>query len=60
MGAGTTTLSIFAESHLLCVDALPIGANHVSFDIASALATPFDQAERIKLSCGTLARGCER
>lgn len=54
MGAGTTTLSLFADGRLVSVDTLAVGSQHVTFDIARSLSTPFDEAERIKSLCGTL------
>ena len=54
MGAGTTTLSMFAERKLLAVDTVAVGGQHVTFDIARTLSTPFDEAERIKTLYGTL------
>ncbi|MBX9589779.1 MAG: cell division protein FtsA [Hyphomonadaceae bacterium] len=55
MGAGATTLSIFSAGRLHTVDTVAVGGQHVTFDIARALSTPFDQAERIKTLYGTLA-----
>jgi cell division protein FtsA len=54
MGAGATTLSVFAADKLRLVDTVAVGGQHVTFDIARALSTPFDQAERIKTLYGTL------
>ncbi len=54
MGAGATTLSLFAGGRLRLVDTVAVGGQHVTFDIARALSTPFDQAERIKTLYGTL------
>ena len=54
MGAGTTSLSMFAEGQLLSVDAVAVGGQHVTFDIARTLSTPFAEAERIKTLYGTL------
>jgi cell division protein FtsA len=54
MGAGTTSLSMFAEGQLLSVDAVAVGGQHVTFDIARTLSTPFAEAERIKALYGTL------
>jgi cell division protein FtsA len=54
MGAGATTLSVFAAGRLRLVDTVAVGGQHVTFDIARALSTPFDQAERIKTLYGTL------
>lgn len=57
MGAGTTQLSIFAQGHLLACDVLPVGGNHLTFDIARALSAPLPEAERIKCVYGTLLAG---
>lgn len=56
IGAGTTTLAAFARGHLLSTDVVPVGGNHVTFDLANALAAPAYEAERIKKEYGTLAR----
>ena len=54
LGGGTTTLAVFDGGHLLHVDALAIGGNHVSYDIARALSAPLQEAERIKTLYGNL------
>ncbi len=56
VGAGTTTISMFAENHFVYADVLPIGGNHVTFDVARALSTPVAEAERIKALYGTMIR----
>ncbi len=53
-GAGTTQIAMFAEGHLLLCDVIPVGGNHVTFDIARALGTTLPEAERIKRCYGTL------
>ena len=57
IGAGATTLSIFAEGQLLAVDAVLVGGNHATIDIARALSVPLSEAERIKKEYGTLEPG---
>jgi cell division protein FtsA len=47
-GAGTTTLSVFADGHLIHTDAIALGGNGVTTDVARALAAPLDHAERLK------------
>ena len=47
-GAGTTTLSVFAEGHFVYADALAIGGNLITLDLARALASPLGEAERMK------------
>src|SRR5262245_28235678 len=54
MGAGATSVSMFAAGRLLWVGSVAMGGQHVTFDIARALSTPFAEAERIKTTFGTL------
>jgi cell division protein FtsA len=54
LGAGATSVSMFAAGRLLWVGAVAVGGQHVTFDIARALSTPFVEAERIKTTFGTL------
>lgn len=54
LGAGTTQIALFAEGHLLMCDVIPVGGNHITFDIARALGTTLPEAERIKRCYGTL------
>jgi cell division protein FtsA len=56
IGAGTTTLAMFAEGRFLNAGAAPFGGNHITFDIARALHTPLAEAERIKALYGSLVR----
>ncbi len=53
MGGGTTSLAVFAESQLLHTAQIAIGGQHVTRDLASGLATPIDNAERLKTLYGT-------
>ena len=57
LGAGSTTWSMFADGHLLAVDAVAVGGHHVTFDIARTLGTPFAEAERIKTLHGYVGEG---
>jgi cell division protein FtsA len=56
LGAGMTTVSMFAQGHLLWNDVVPGGGGNITADIARALAVPTSEAERIKRECGTLAK----
>jgi cell division protein FtsA len=55
MGAGVTTLSYFAEGHLLNTDVVTIGGTQVTNDIARNLTISLAEAERIKTLYGNLA-----
>ena len=54
MGAGTTSVGIVADGHDVYVDTLPIGGNHLTFDIMAGLGASFAEAERIKVLYGTM------
>jgi cell division protein FtsA len=55
LGAGATTISMFADGRFLWVGAAAVGGQHITFDIAQALSVPFAEAERIKTLYGSLA-----
>jgi cell division protein FtsA len=48
MGGGTTTVAAFLDGQLVFADAIAVGGNHLSYDIARTLSTPLAEAERIK------------
>ncbi len=48
MGGGTTTLSVFVGGQIVHLDAIAVGGHHVTMDIARALSTRLQDAERIK------------
>lgn len=56
MGGGLTSFAAFADGRLLHADSVPVGGNHVTFDLARELVTTVPEAERIKTLYGTLAR----
>ena len=53
MGGGTTSVGVFAGGHLAHVDAVAVGGNHVTTDIARGLTTRLSDAERLKTLHGT-------
>ncbi|WP_274424407.1 cell division protein FtsA [Chelativorans sp. YIM 93263] len=53
MGGGTTTISVFVDGKFVHADALPIGGNHVTMDIARGLSTRLEDAERLKVMHGS-------
>jgi len=53
MGGGTTTAAVFFDGELVHTDTIPVGGHHVTNDIARGLATPLEQAERMKTLFGT-------
>ncbi len=53
IGGGTTSFAIFEEGDILHAGVLPIGATHITNDIAIGLRTTIDTAEIIKVKYGT-------
>ena len=45
---------MFSDGRLVHADVIPVGADHITYDIARGLQTPFAEAERIKALYGTL------
>lgn len=52
IGGGSCGLCVFEEGNLLAASVLPIGAAHVTNDIAIAFQLPIDIAEKLKLKYG--------
>jgi cell division protein FtsA len=52
LGAGTTSLAVYEESNLLHTAVIPVGAMHVTNDIAIGLRCGIETAERVKLLVG--------
>lgn len=48
IGGGTTTVAVFSGGRCVHVDAIAVGGQHVTMDIARGLSTPLDHAERLK------------
>jgi cell division protein FtsA len=53
MGGGTTTISVFADGKFVHCDAIAVGGNHVTLDLAKGLSTRVDHAERLKVMHGS-------
>lgn len=53
MGGGTTTISVFHQGEFAHADAIAIGGQHVTLDIARGLSTNLADAERIKARHGS-------
>lgn len=52
VGNSVTTLSVFEEGDILHIKVFPIGAGHITNDIAIGLRTSIEVAEQIKLRYG--------
>lgn len=53
MGGGTTSLAVFFEGQMVFCDAVPVGGQHITNDIARGLSTPIAHAERMKTLYGS-------
>ena len=53
MGGGVTSFSVFVGGRNVYSDAIPIGGNHVTNDIAQGLSTAIHSAERLKTLHGS-------
>ena len=54
LGGGTTSIGIFAEGRCVHTDAIAIGGNHVTMDLARGLSTKLEEAEALKARFGTM------
>jgi len=54
LGGGTTGLTVYEEGDIVHCQILPVGAMHVTNDIAIGLRTSVDVAEKIKLQYGSV------
>lgn len=52
MGYGTTGIAVYEENKLLHTRVFPVGAGHITNDLAIALRIPVEVAEKVKLSYG--------
>jgi cell division protein FtsA len=53
MGGGTTSIAVFYGKELIYTDAIPVGGQHVTNDIARGLTTSLHAAERMKTLYGS-------
>lgn len=52
IGGGCVTLAVYEEGNLLHTTVLPVGASHITNDVAIGLRTSIDTAEKIKIEYG--------
>ncbi|MBI2476912.1 cell division protein FtsA, partial [Candidatus Uhrbacteria bacterium] len=53
IGAQTTSVIVYEEGDIISVNVLPLGADHITNDIAIALRSSIEIAEKVKLKYGT-------
>ena len=55
LGGGTTSVGIFKHGRLVHCDAVAVGGNHITMDLARGLSMRLEDAERLKtLSCSCI------
>lgn len=54
IGGGTTDVAVWKEGSLLHSQIIPLGGSHFTNDLAVALKIPHNEAERVKLTHGTV------
>jgi len=57
MGAGTTTVAVFADGRFIHADGFAVGGRHVTLDIARGLGISVHDSERIKTLYGSVLAG---
>jgi cell division protein FtsA len=57
IGAGTSTIAVFAGGHFVHADGFAIGGRHVTMDLARGLNARVADAERIKTLSGSVLSG---
>ncbi len=53
LGGGTTSVGVFSNGALVHADAVAVGGNHITMDIARGLSTGINHAERLKTLYGS-------
>ncbi len=53
LGGGTTSISVFNDGRFEFADAIAIGGNHVTMDLARGLSIRLEDAERLKVMHGS-------
>ena len=56
-GGGTTTIAVFNRGQFVHVDAVAVGGQHITTDIARGLSTRIEDAERLKTMYGSALPG---
>ena len=56
-GGGTTTIAVFIDGQFVHADAIAVGGQHITTDIARGLSTRIEDAERLKTMYGSALPG---
>jgi cell division protein FtsA len=52
IGGDTSSIIVFEESKPISLETLPLGSNHISYDIARGFQVSLNEAEQLKISYG--------
>lgn len=55
VGAETTDIAVFKNDNICYVDAIPLGGNNITNDIALGMKIPFNEAEKLKIKYGDIS-----
>ncbi|MFO7807239.1 MAG: cell division protein FtsA [Candidatus Moraniibacteriota bacterium] len=53
IGGGTTSMAVYEERELIYLSVLPVGAGHITNDVAIGMRTSVDVAEKVKIKYGS-------
>ena len=53
IGGGTTSIAVYEESELIHLAVIPVGAGHITNDVAIGLRTSIEVAEKVKIELGS-------
>lgn len=53
LGSATTALAVYEEGEVIHTSVIPVGASHITNDLAIGLRTSIDTAEEVKIAFGT-------
>ncbi|MBI29265.1 MAG: Cell division protein FtsA [Alphaproteobacteria bacterium MarineAlpha5_Bin11] len=54
LGFGVTSVCLIESNKLIFTDSVPVGANNITYDLASGLSTSIESAERLKTLYGSV------
>lgn len=57
IGAGTTTIAVFAGGHFVHADGFAVGGHHITMDLARGLTASMADVERLKTLYGSVLAG---
>ena len=56
IGSSSTSIAVFFKKHMIHTSALRVGGDHITSDISQAFSIPWAEAEKLKISQGSVLR----